>query len=142
MQRFEYLIRLIIKQKRMKSKILLLIIFIGCLPLAGHSQKLTAEQFFAKQKVIFKEMNYDLAYKAKDYTKLAKIYSTIIGIYNNQVVEQEKPKLKGLMAGNIYYNAACIDFREGTFHTNWPPDLSNIAATCSMYIFPRSDELL
>ena len=107
MQRFEYLIRLIIKQKRMKSKILLSIIFIGCLPLAGHSQKLTAEQFFTKQKVIFKEMNYDLAYKAKDYTKLAKIYSTIIGIYNNQVVEQEKPKLKGLMAGNIYYNAAC-----------------------------------
>lgn len=91
----------------MKSKILLLIIFIGCLPLAVHSQKLTAEEFFARQKAIFQEMDCDLAYKAKDYTKLAKIYSTIISVYNHQVVEQEKPKLKGIMAGNIYYNAAC-----------------------------------
>lgn len=91
----------------MKSKILLLIIFIGCLPLAVHSQKLTAEKFFAKQKAIFQEMDCDLAYKTKDYPKLAKIYSMIIDVYNNQVVEQDKPKLKGIMAGNIYYNAAC-----------------------------------
>ena len=84
----------------MKTKLLLLINFIGCLPLAVHSQKLTAEKFFAKQKAIFQEMDCDLAYKTKDYPKLAKIYSMIIDVYNNQVVEQDKPKLKGIMAGN------------------------------------------